>query len=67
MAHGLRGDFAIVGEPTELLPVIAHKGDMYIEVVTTGVEAPAAGQVRRLHCKAGDLVTAGALLVELEP
>jgi acetylornithine deacetylase len=42
VAHGLRGDFAIVGEPTELLPVIAHKGDMYIEVVTKGVEAHAS-------------------------
>ena len=37
--HGLRGDFAIVGEPTELLPVIAHKGDAVIEVETRGVEA----------------------------
>jgi succinyl-diaminopimelate desuccinylase len=40
--HGLHGDFAIVGEPTELLPVIAHKGDMYIEIVARGVEAHAS-------------------------
>jgi succinyl-diaminopimelate desuccinylase len=40
--HGLRGDFAIVGEPTELLPVIAHKGDVCVEVVTHGVEAHAS-------------------------
>jgi acetylornithine deacetylase len=37
--HGLRGDFAIVGEPTDLLPVIAHKGDAVIEIETRGVEA----------------------------
>ena len=37
--HGLRGDFAIVGEPTELRPVIAHKGDAVIEIETRGVEA----------------------------
>jgi acetylornithine deacetylase/succinyl-diaminopimelate desuccinylase family protein len=37
--HGLRGDFAIVGEPTSLLPVIAHKGDAVIEIETRGVEA----------------------------
>jgi acetylornithine deacetylase/succinyl-diaminopimelate desuccinylase family protein len=40
--QGLRGDFAIVGEPTEFLPVIAHKGDMYIEITTHGVEAHAS-------------------------
>jgi acetylornithine deacetylase/succinyl-diaminopimelate desuccinylase family protein len=39
VGHGLRGDFAIVGEPTELLPVIAHKGDAVIEIETRGVEA----------------------------
>ena len=39
VSQGLRGDFAIVGEPTDLLPVIAHKGDAVIEVETHGVEA----------------------------
>ncbi len=42
IAQGLRGDCAIIGEPTDLLPVIAHKGDMYIEVETRGVEAHAS-------------------------
>ena len=39
VAQGLRGDFAIVGEPTDLLPVIAHKGDAVMEIETSGVEA----------------------------
>jgi acetylornithine deacetylase/succinyl-diaminopimelate desuccinylase family protein len=39
VSQGLRGDFAIVGEPTDLLPVIAHKGDAVIEIETRGVEA----------------------------
>jgi acetylornithine deacetylase/succinyl-diaminopimelate desuccinylase family protein len=39
VSHGLRGDFAIVGEPTDLRPVIAHKGDAVIEIETRGVEA----------------------------
>jgi acetylornithine deacetylase/succinyl-diaminopimelate desuccinylase family protein len=40
--EGVTGDFAIVAEPTEFLPVTAHKGDMYIEVVTHGREAHAS-------------------------
>jgi acetylornithine deacetylase/succinyl-diaminopimelate desuccinylase family protein len=40
--EGVVGDFAIVAEPTEFLPVAAHKGDMYIEVVTHGREAHAS-------------------------
>jgi acetylornithine deacetylase len=37
--RGLRGDFAIIAEPTDLRPVICHKGSAVIEVVTRGVEA----------------------------
>jgi acetylornithine deacetylase len=40
--EGVVGDFAIVAEPTEFLPVAAHKGDMYIEVATQGREAHAS-------------------------
>jgi acetylornithine deacetylase len=40
--EGETGDFGIVAEPTEFLPVAAHKGDMYIEVVTRGKEAHAS-------------------------
>jgi acetylornithine deacetylase len=40
--EGVVGDFAIVAEPTEFLPVAAHKGDMYIEVITHGREAHAS-------------------------
>jgi len=40
--QGVVGDFAIVAEPTEFLPVAAHKGDMYIEVITHGREAHAS-------------------------
>jgi acetylornithine deacetylase len=37
--QGLRADHAIVGEPSELLPVIAHKGTLRYEI---GVEGKAA-------------------------
>ena len=40
--HGLRGDFAILGEPTELVPMIAHRGAVTIEVETFGAEAHGA-------------------------
>ncbi len=33
---GFKADLAIVGEPTSLKPVIAHKGDFYIEITTFG-------------------------------
>lgn len=39
VASGLRGDWAIVTEPTELKPVIAHKGDFYFDVTLYGVAA----------------------------
>jgi len=39
---GIRADFAIVGEPTSLKPVIAHKGDMYFEITTWGEAAHAS-------------------------
>jgi acetylornithine deacetylase/succinyl-diaminopimelate desuccinylase family protein len=34
--RGLEADFGIVGEPTELVPVIAHKGDFYFDITTRG-------------------------------
>lgn len=34
---GLRADAAIVGEPTQLTPHVAHKGRMVIEVTTRGL------------------------------
>lgn len=39
LARGLRGDFAIVPEPTSLQPVIAHKGVIHFAVTTRGVTA----------------------------
>jgi acetylornithine deacetylase len=34
--RGFQADFGIVGEPTELVPVIAHKGDFYFDITTVG-------------------------------
>jgi acetylornithine deacetylase/succinyl-diaminopimelate desuccinylase family protein len=34
--HGLRGDWAIIPEPTDLRPVIAHKGDFNFYVTVHG-------------------------------
>jgi acetylornithine deacetylase len=63
--QGLRADHAIVGEPSELLPVIAHKGTLRYEIEVEGKAAhgsvPEAGlnaiykmadivlELRRLH------------------
>jgi acetylornithine deacetylase/succinyl-diaminopimelate desuccinylase family protein len=63
--QGLRADHAIVGEPSELLPVIAHKGTVRFEIEVEGKAAhgsvPEAGvnaiyriadivlELRRLH------------------
>lgn len=35
----IRGDAALVGEPTDLLPVIAHKGALWIKISTFGRSA----------------------------
>jgi acetylornithine deacetylase/succinyl-diaminopimelate desuccinylase-like protein len=35
-ASGLKADFAIVGEPTRLRVVTAHKGDLWLKFVTRG-------------------------------
>lgn len=37
--HGPRTDYAIVGEPTQLYPVIAHKGIDYFKISFTGKAA----------------------------
>jgi acetylornithine deacetylase len=37
--NGLRGDWAIISEPTELRPVVAHKGDINFCVKVYGVAA----------------------------
>lgn len=37
--HGPRTDYAIVGEPTQLYPVIAHKGIDYFEIAFKGKAA----------------------------
>ena len=39
---GLRADLAIVGEPTELRIVTAHKGDLWLELSTSGRAAHGA-------------------------
>jgi acetylornithine deacetylase/succinyl-diaminopimelate desuccinylase-like protein len=38
----LKADLAIVGEPTELKLVTAHKGDMWLKLITTGKAAHGA-------------------------
>ena len=35
----VKADFAIVGEPTGLKPVIAHKGNIYFDITTRGIAA----------------------------
>ncbi|HET6318430.1 MAG TPA: M20 family metallopeptidase [Chloroflexota bacterium] len=42
IASGMRGTWAIVPEPTELLPVIAHKGSANLRVHVRGVAAHAS-------------------------
>lgn len=37
--HGLRGDWAIIPEPTDLRPVIAHKGDFNFYITVHGEAA----------------------------
>ncbi len=45
--NGLSADFAVIAEPTDLKPVIAHKGDLYYRIVVQGRAAhssiPSAG------------------------
>jgi acetylornithine deacetylase/succinyl-diaminopimelate desuccinylase family protein len=36
---GIKADYAIVGEPTQLVPIIAHKGEVYYDIVTFGEAA----------------------------
>lgn len=40
--HGTRGDLAIVGEPTRLEVVTAHKGDVWLQLKTAGRSAHGA-------------------------
>lgn len=40
--HGPQGDLAIVGEPTGLEIVTAHKGDVWLRLRTTGRSAHGA-------------------------
>jgi succinyl-diaminopimelate desuccinylase len=39
---GIRGDAALVGEPTDLQPVIAHKGALWLRISTLGKSAHSA-------------------------
>jgi len=39
---GIQGEAALVGEPTDLLPVIAHKGALWIKISTFGRSAHSA-------------------------
>jgi succinyl-diaminopimelate desuccinylase len=40
--EGIKGDFAIIGEPTELKVCTAHKGNLVFELMTFGREAHAS-------------------------
>jgi acetylornithine deacetylase len=70
VTSGLRGDWAIVPEPTELRPVVAHKGSATLRVHVRGTAAhastpehgvnavdQAAVVIRELHGLAGRLKT----------
>lgn len=35
-ADGIQADHAIVAEPTQLIPIVAHKGEVYYELTTIG-------------------------------
>ena len=39
---GIHGDAALVGEPTDLFPVIAHKGALWLKISTLGKSAHSA-------------------------
>jgi acetylornithine deacetylase/succinyl-diaminopimelate desuccinylase family protein len=41
-ASGLKADLAVVGEPTELKVITAHKGDLWLRLVTRGKAAHGA-------------------------
>jgi acetylornithine deacetylase len=58
----VRPRHAIVGEPTELVPIRAHKGYAAVDVTVTGVEGHSAFP----HVGASAIHAAGRLLGELE-
>lgn len=65
---GLQADFAVITEPTELAPVIAHKGDLYYEIWVKGRAAhssrPDAG-INAIDKMAGIIVALRELAVEM--
>jgi acetylornithine deacetylase len=58
--HGLRGDWAIIPEPTDLRPVIAHKGDFNFYINVHGEAAHGSVPERGVNAvyAAGRLLTA---------
>lgn len=52
MAKGYRADMAVVGEPTELVPLRGHKGILWIEISTRGT-AVHSSTVRTADPKVG--------------
>jgi acetylornithine deacetylase len=58
--HGLRGDWAIIPEPTDLRPVIAHKGDFNFYITVHGEAAHGSVPERGVNAiyAAGRLLTA---------
>ena len=60
--HGLRGDWAIIPEPTDLRPVIAHKGDFNFYINVHGVAAHGSVPERGVNAIYG----AGRLLTEIQ-
>lgn len=57
---GLQGDWAIIPEPTDLKPIIAHKGDFYFDITLRGVAAHGSVPHRGVNAiyKAGKLLGA---------
>jgi acetylornithine deacetylase len=57
-----RADFAIIGEPTDLVPVYAHKGFMMVVIRLTGASGhssdPGLGRnaLDAMHCAMGELI-----------
>lgn len=63
-----KADYAIIGEPTDLMPVFAHKGFMMLTIRLTGASGhssdPGLGRsaLDAMHCAMGELISYRAQL-----
>lgn len=42
VAHPIHADYVVIGEPTELIPCVGHKGDCRVRISTTGTSGHCA-------------------------